>query len=274
MINRLFVEIGLQPLSDGALTEKLLDQKPPRRPCHALSAALQPASIRRPNHCIRSYDVVMPTQFKFIHIALILSVCACAACASAQASPWQVFVDAAYQDGGSPADRTQVLGTPGYVPLAGEYSQQHAWIGSVGVGRELASGLFVTLSAGSSTAMKSRFGANTKPIGAPAYLTATSSSKRDSALLLLGYRLFEMNKFSAYAAAGIEYSRSTIDSEYVSFFIYPGQPYYLTHRVSATVAAAELGARYALTPALSVGPFARLLEGQRGAFGVRLSAFF
>lgn len=198
----------------------------------------------------------------------------CVANAAAQTSPWFAFVDAAYQDGGSPADRATLLGTSGFGAISGEYSEQHSWIGSIGVGRELANGLFVTLSGGSSTGMKSRFGANTKPIGAPAYLTATSSSKRDSALLMLGYRFFESGKFTAYAAAGVEYSRSKIDTEYVSTFIYPGAPYYRTRRDSETTGTVELGAHYALTPTFSVGPFARLHEGERSAVGVRLSARF
>jgi len=216
----------------------------------------------------------MKTRYQLIQTAFGLLAGLYGVGAFAETSPWYAYVDAAYQDGGSPADRLQILGTPGYVAIAGEYSEQHSWIGSVGVGRELANGLFMTLSAGSSTGMKSRFGANTKPIGAPAYLTATSSSKRDSALLMLGYRFFESGKFSAYAAAGIEYSRSKVDTEYLSVFIYPAPPYYGTRRESETAGAVELGAHYALTPTFSIGPFARLLEGERSAIGVRLSARF
>mgnify|MGYP001195859153 CR=1 FL=1 len=216
----------------------------------------------------------MNAKLPFMQGALALLAGLSVANAAAQTSPWFAFVDAASQDGGSPADRATLLGTGGFGAISGEYSEQHSLIGSIGVGRELANGLFVTLSGGSSTNMKSRFGANTKPIGAPAYLTATSSGKRDSALLMLGYRFFESDKFSAYAAAGVEYSRSKIDTEYVSSFIYPTAPYYRTRRDTETTGAFELGARYALTPTFAIGPFARLHDGERSAFGVRLSAKF
>jgi opacity protein-like surface antigen len=214
----------------------------------------------------------MKINQKITHFAFALFTFAWAANANAQPSPWHVFVDAAYANGGSPADRNKLLGTAVFVgPIRDEYSEQHSLIGSVGVGRELSNGLFVTLSAGSSTNMKSRFGANTRPVGPPATLTATSSSKRDSALLLLDYRFFETNKFSAYAAAGIEYSRSKVDTEYVRFFIEANPPFYRSEKSLDTAAALELGARYALTPTLSIGPFARLLERQRSAVGLRVS---
>ncbi len=216
----------------------------------------------------------MKTRRKFIHLASALFAALWAANANSQTAPWYVFVDAAYADGGSPANRSRLLGTTGFAPISGEYSEQHSYVGNFGVGRELMNGLFITLSAGSSTSMKSRFGANTKPTGAPAYLTATSSAKRDSALLMLGYRFFESNKVSAYAAAGIEYSRSKIDTEYVQSFIFSSAPYYGSQKTSDPSAAVELGARYTLTPTLSIGPFARLLERQRSAVGVRVSLAF
>jgi len=209
-----------------------------------------------------------------IILAIVLATVSAVA-SRAEPLTWFAFADVAHQQGGA-ATRDQVLGASiccGAITSA-EFADKNSTFGAIGIGARFTERLFSTISFGTSSSLHERYKIRTKPTAPPAFLTGDASNKRDSALLLLGYRFLEAGKFNAYAAGGIEYSRSKISTVNVATFIYPGTPFNRSLTVNEPSAAVEGGVGYELSSTFSVGAYARVFERDRRQFGARLMVSF
>ncbi len=210
-------------------------------------------------------------------LALVAGALVLGAVATADAEPlrWFGFTELGYQQGGA-ATRDDVLGSStccGAV-TKDEFTDRNSTLGAIGIGAHFAGNFFSTFSISTSSALHERYKISTKPLAPPAFLSGDAASKRDSALLLLGYRFYELGKFSAHASAGIEYSRNRISSVNVTTFILPGPPFNRSLTVKETSAAVEAGVDYQMSAKLSISAYARAFERGRSQFGARLTVLF